>query len=368
MSDVVVVEVDVLHVGGGLVVAGDVGGDGVLLGEHAQRQRGDEGEGLPPLVAHEAHRALVHHAVQRGQAVVPPVLHAREVVLQVGLQLALLLADVGEVDEEARAHVALQRLHLGGRGRAEPPHQQVAVFEQPAAADLLRAARGDGPAAQVPQRLLEVAVHALAAHAGVEALRHGRGRAAVEQQQRVERDLEGVHAELKLPPQRVHELQLHVLAGVVGQRDEAPAVRVVAHLHQLLHVHLLQGERGNAVPVDPRREEVQQAVQHHVLDQPEGAVVRQAHPEDQVQVLVAQARVLVQHVARSRTVQLHVPNRHAPLLQPRPHHLAQRQRGVRHADTLSHTHTRTQAHLYTHTSSSETAMCCTPRKHGGGVR
>lgn len=41
MRHIVVVEVDVAHVGRRLVVARDVGdgGNGILLGQHAQRQR-----------------------------------------------------------------------------------------------------------------------------------------------------------------------------------------------------------------------------------------------------------------------------------------------------------------------------------------
>ena len=323
MRYVIIAEVDVLHIRRRLVEARDVAdaGDGVLLRQHPERQHGDEVERLPPLVAHEAHGALVHHAVQRHQALVALVLHAGEVVLQVRLQLPLLLADVREVDEEARAHVALQLLHGRLVLRPEAQRQQVAVLEEPAAADLLGAARGDGPVAEVRHGLLEVPVNALADHAGVEALRHGRLRAAVEEQQRVQADLEGVHAELELAPQRVHELQLHVLAHVVGQRDQAPAVRVVAHLHQFLYVRLPEGERRDALLAHAGGQEVQQAVQHHVLDQAEGLLVLQGHGEDQVQVLVAQARVLVEHVAGGRAVELDVPHAHAPLLQPRPHHL-----------------------------------------------
>ena len=61
MRYVIVTEVDVLHVGGGLVVARDVAdvGDGVVLRQHPERQRRDEAECLSPLVAHEAHSALV---------------------------------------------------------------------------------------------------------------------------------------------------------------------------------------------------------------------------------------------------------------------------------------------------------------------
>jgi len=329
LRHVVVAEVDVSDVGGGLVVAGDIGqrGDGVLLGHDAQRQGGDERQRLPALVAHQAHGALVHHPPQRHQELVALVLHAREVVLQVRLQLAVLHVDVGEVDEEARAHVALHPLHLRLGRRPEAAHQQVAVLEEPAAADLLRVAGGDRPGAQVAQGLLEVPVHALALHRRVEALGHGPLRAAVEEQQRVQRDLEGVDAELEGPPQGVHELQLHVLAGVVGQRDEAPAVRLFADLHQLLHVRLLQGDGADPLPANAFGQEVHQAAQNHVLHHAEGFVVGQTQAKDQVQVLVAEAVVLVEHVARRGAVELHVGHRHAPLLQSSPDDLVMTQTG-----------------------------------------
>jgi len=242
LRHVIVAEVAVQDVRSRLVEAGDVGGvgDGVLLGEDPQRQRGDEAERLPPLVAHQAHGALLHHLVQRGQVVVLPVLQVQEVVLQVGLQLAPLLAHIGEVDEEARAHVALQQLHLGVGGRAETPHQQVAVLQQAAASDLLGAPGADEALAQVTEGGAEVAVDALAENGGVEGGGHGVLRALVEEEQRVQADLEGVHAELKLAPEGVHELELDVLATVVGEGDETPAVGGVAHFHHLLHVRLLK--------------------------------------------------------------------------------------------------------------------------------
>ena len=238
---VVVTEVTICHVRSRLVVAGHVShvGDDVLLGQDSHRQHGYEPQGLPSLVSHQAHRTLVDHPVQGHQVVILAVLQAHEVVLQVGLQLALLLANVGEVDEEAGAHVALQGLHLWLRGSPEAPHQQVTVLEQAPAPDLFGVPGADDLMAQVVQGLAEVPVHALAHDGGMEGLGHRVLRALVEEQQGVQLDLKRVHAELKLPPERVHELQLHVLAPVVGQGDEAPAVRVVTHLHHLLHIGFL---------------------------------------------------------------------------------------------------------------------------------
>ncbi|CAB1340154.1 unnamed protein product [Coregonus sp. 'balchen'] len=53
---------------GRLVVAGDVGrvGDDVLLGKNPKGQGGDEAQCLSPLVAHQAHRALLHYPMQSG--------------------------------------------------------------------------------------------------------------------------------------------------------------------------------------------------------------------------------------------------------------------------------------------------------------
>lgn len=92
-----------------LVVAGDAGGvrDGALLRQHPERHQREEVEGLPPLVAHQAHGALVDHLPEDLQVVVLALLLADEVAHQVCLHLALLLPDVREVYEEAGAHVAL---------------------------------------------------------------------------------------------------------------------------------------------------------------------------------------------------------------------------------------------------------------------
>lgn len=87
MRNIVITEVDVLHVRRWLVITRDIrySGDGILLSQHLQRQHGDEAERLTPLVAHQTHGALVHHLVQSHQALVPFVLHPGKVVLQVGL-------------------------------------------------------------------------------------------------------------------------------------------------------------------------------------------------------------------------------------------------------------------------------------------
>lgn len=131
MCNIVVTEVDVLNIWGWLVVTCDIcdSGDGVLLSQHLKRQHGDEAERLAPLVAHQTHGALIHYLVESHQALVPFMLHPSKVILQVSLQFPLLLSDVGEVDEEARAHVALHLLHVCFRRGSEPSHQQVAVLQ-----------------------------------------------------------------------------------------------------------------------------------------------------------------------------------------------------------------------------------------------
>ena len=100
----------------------------------------------------------------------------------------------------------------------------MAVLQQTAAADLFRAPRADEAFAQVIEGSREIAVDALPQDRGVESGSHRVLRTLVEEEERVQADLEGVYAELELPPERVHELQLHVLTMVVGEGDETPAV------------------------------------------------------------------------------------------------------------------------------------------------
>lgn len=141
-----------------------------LIGEVVdQRQR------LTSLVAHQADGTVVDDIAQQQQILILERLLFRpdEVVPQIVLQLALLLADVREVDEESRAHVSLQHLDLLGKGRPVAAHQQVAVLEQATSADLFRVAGCDQLLLQVVQRFLEVAVYGLADHRRVEVLTHG---------------------------------------------------------------------------------------------------------------------------------------------------------------------------------------------------
>lgn len=87
MGHIVVVEVAIADIGGGLVVTGDIGGvgDDVLLSQHTQGQEGNEVQGLSPLVPHETHGALVHHPAKDHEVVILAPFLFSEVVLEVGL-------------------------------------------------------------------------------------------------------------------------------------------------------------------------------------------------------------------------------------------------------------------------------------------
>lgn len=175
MSNVVVAEVSVTDIGSRLIVARDVGrvGDDVLFSEHFQSQDCDHVEGLPPLVPHEAHRALFHHPTQRHQVVVLALLLPDEVVAQVGLDFPLLLGNVGKINEEPGAHVTFQRFNFSLVRRLKVTDQQVAVLEEAAPPDLLGVPCGDQFVSQVVHGLVEVPVHALGDDGGVTLLRQG---------------------------------------------------------------------------------------------------------------------------------------------------------------------------------------------------
>lgn len=178
-------------------------------GQHLTRQLLDQRQRLPPFVAHQAHGRLVDDRVQQQQVRVL-VGAGGHVVAQVRLQFAALAHHVREVDEEARAHVALQRFDLLRPLGPVASGQQVAVLEQAAAADLLRVTRRDQLLVQVVQRLLDVAVHRLAHHRRVEVVRHGQVAALVEQQQRVQHHL-------RTTP-RTNALSHETVCATIGRR------------------------------------------------------------------------------------------------------------------------------------------------------
>lgn len=172
---IVVAEVAIWHIRSRLVEAGYIGSveNGVLLSQDSKCQRRDEAERLAPLVSHQAHRALPDHVIQRGQIVILPLLQVHKVVLQVGLQLPPLLTHVGEIYEEAGAHVPLQQFHLRVGRRAETSHQQVAVLEETTTPDLLGAPGADEPLPQVIECGGEISVDALADDRRMEGGGHG---------------------------------------------------------------------------------------------------------------------------------------------------------------------------------------------------
>ena len=66
-----------------------------------------------------------------------------EVVVKKFAELVVLLGQVGEVDEEPAAHVALHGLHLVWPGWPVVLHQKVAIFQEASAADLFWTLGGD---------------------------------------------------------------------------------------------------------------------------------------------------------------------------------------------------------------------------------
>lgn len=182
----------------------------LLLAQHLVGKILDQGERLPSLVPHQAHGGLLHHVVQQHQVLILEglLLGADKVIPQVVLEFCALLADVREIDEESRAHVPLQRLYVLGLRGFVHLDQKVAILEQTASANLFRTPRRDQFLVKMIQRLLEVAVHGFAYHGGIEIFADGQLAALVEQEERVEDDLERVDGKLELPPHRVDEFQI----------------------------------------------------------------------------------------------------------------------------------------------------------------
>ena len=270
---------------------------------------------LPPFVTHEADSRLVDDAVEDHEKVVlEGLVIADKVVPQVVVELESLLAHVGEVDEEARAHIALKRLDLIGISGTVVLDEQVAILEESTAADLLRVPCGDHLTVQVVVRLTEVAVDGLGHHSRVERLADGHCRGAVvKEDERVENDLKRVDRELELAAHRVHKLELHILAAVVrAQRDQRPAI-ALRNLDHLGHVRFLERAREHASARDAGRQKVQQRVQHGRLDAVVGAGRREVHAKDEIQIVVGLrlAAIEGQHVRGAASVDAHVPNSHA---------------------------------------------------------
>jgi len=198
---------------------------------------------LPPLVAHQAHCALVNHLVQNHQVVVFQLaVRPVEVVIQELEQLVMLLSQVGEVDEKSAAHVALHGLDRLRPGGSVVLHQKVAVLQQAAAPDFFRVSRCDEFPVKMVEGLTKVAIDAFPHHCRIEVFADVHAGAVVEEEECVEHDVEGVDRELELPLHPVHELQLDAVRLVVPQRDQTPSVTIV-HFHHLGHVGLFQSAR-----------------------------------------------------------------------------------------------------------------------------
>lgn len=177
-------------------------------------------------MAHQAHGAGVDHLIELVQVEQASFGLVLKVRVHVGDELVLLLFDVAEVDEEAAAHVLLERVHLARvTHRLVAFDQQIAVLEQAAAAYLFGRLGRYELHVEVVDGLVEIAVHGLGVDARVRVLAHRPAVQArvVEGEQRGQIDLEAVDAELKLTLHLVHELELHVLTELIEERDEGPA-------------------------------------------------------------------------------------------------------------------------------------------------
>jgi len=93
---------------------------------------------------------------------------------EVGLELRSLAVDVGEVDEESRAHVLLHGQIVEVICGEVSPGDEVAVLEQASASDLLRAVGIDELTIEVGKRGRERTVDALGHYPRVAPLGHER--------------------------------------------------------------------------------------------------------------------------------------------------------------------------------------------------
>ena len=78
-------------------------------------------------------------------------------------------------------------------------------------------ASGDQFVFEMLQGLAKIAVDRLADDGRIDVGRDGQLRAFVEQQQTVQHDVKRVDREFKLTLHRVHKLELHISAQIVGQ-------------------------------------------------------------------------------------------------------------------------------------------------------
>jgi len=148
------------------------------LPHHSVGETLNELEGLSTLVPHQTDRRLVDDRAECLEVLVlqPLVLVPDEVVREIVGQLRPLVAYVGEVDEESRAHVSLQQSYVAVRRGDVTAHEEVAVLEEAPATDLLGVARRDEFAVEVGERDVKVSVDRLGDDRRVEVFRHRRRR------------------------------------------------------------------------------------------------------------------------------------------------------------------------------------------------
>ncbi|CAL1684644.1 unnamed protein product [Lasius platythorax] len=285
----------------------------LLLAEHLVGKILNQGERLPSLVAHQTHGGFLDDAVQQHQVLVLESLlfGSDKVIPQVIFKFGALLSYIREVDEESRTHVSLEGLDIIRLRRFIHLHQQIAVLEQTAAAYLFGMPRRDKLLVEMVERLLEITVDGLAHHGRVKVLGDRQLAAFVEQQQRVENDLEGIDGELELSPHRVDELELDVpVTPGIAEGDQRPSVTIVVHLHHLAHIGLLQAARGDAFATHALRQQVEQGAEHRGLDLVVITAARQLDREDKVQVVVGLG-FGGQHVGGGAAVQPDIAYPHA---------------------------------------------------------
>ena len=84
---------------------------------------------------------------------------------------------------------------------------------------------------EMNEGVVEVAIHGLPNHGGVEVVGDGHAGAVVEQEEGVQHDVERVNRELVFPLHPVHELELYRVGLVVAQCDERPTITVIHFDH-----------------------------------------------------------------------------------------------------------------------------------------
>lgn len=229
---------------------------------------------------------------------------------QVVLKFGALLADVGKVDEESRAHVSLEGLYVFGLRGFVHLNKKIAVLEQATSANLFGTPCRDQFLVKVIQRFLKVTVHRFAYNRRVEVFADRQFAAFVEQEERVEDNLERVDRELELPPHRIDEFQLDVpVASRVPEGDQGPSVTFVIHFHHFAHVSLFQAASSDTLATHAFRQKVEQRAEHRGLHLVVISPARKLHGKDQIQIVV-RLRFSGEDVGGGATVQSYIAYPH----------------------------------------------------------